>query len=130
MNTCSSKTLQGLVPVRGLLKRVDDAYLDPLELRATPRWAWPAAAGCRAGNVMLANAAGSAFRRARLCWAFCPALARHVLEQALLLPSLPHLVVRRAQRHAGGARLRERTIKPTYPAPSCTPAFESAMGAA
>ena len=27
------KTLKGLVPIHGLLKRVDDQYMDPLELR-------------------------------------------------------------------------------------------------
>jgi uncharacterized circularly permuted ATP-grasp superfamily protein len=37
------KTVEGLEPVHGVLRRLDDDWCDPLELRPTPRWACP---GC------------------------------------------------------------------------------------
>ena len=62
------KTLQGLKPVHGLLKRLDDEFLDPLELRSdstlgvpgllpAPCW-WPTRRARPASNR-------------RPCWAFC-----------------------------------------------------------
>jgi len=56
------KTLKGLMPVHGVLKRVDDQYMDPLELRADSTLGVPGLLqAIRAGNVMVANAPGSAF---------------------------------------------------------------------
>jgi len=56
------KTLRGLVPVHGLLKRVDDQYLDPLELRPDSTLGVPGLLqAIRAGNVLVANSPGSAF---------------------------------------------------------------------
>jgi uncharacterized circularly permuted ATP-grasp superfamily protein len=36
------KTVEGLEPVHGVLRRLDDDWCDPLELRPTRRWACPA----------------------------------------------------------------------------------------
>jgi len=48
------KTLKGLVPVHGLLKRVDDQYMDPLELRADSTLGVPGLLqAIRAGNVLV-----------------------------------------------------------------------------
>ena len=56
------KTLQGLEPVHGVLKRLDDEFLDPLELRSDSRLGVPGLLqAIRAGNVLVANAPGSAF---------------------------------------------------------------------
>ena len=56
------KTLRGLVPVHCLLKRLDDQFLDPLELRADSALGVPGLLqAIRAGNVVVANAPGSAF---------------------------------------------------------------------
>ena len=84
------KTLSGLEPVHGLIKRLDDELLDPLELRSdsTPGRARPAA-----GDARRQRAAG---QRARLgarsspapCSAFCPRISRHLLGEELRLPSL------------------------------------------
>jgi uncharacterized circularly permuted ATP-grasp superfamily protein/uncharacterized alpha-E superfamily protein len=124
------KTLQGLVPVHGLLKRVDDAYLDPLELRADSTLG---VAGLlqavRAGHVMLANAPGSAFLESPALLGFLPALARHVLKESLLLPSLPTWWCgERSAMQEVLPRLHEHTIKPTYPGSEMYASFESVMG--
>lgn len=66
------KTLKGLVPVHGLLKRVDDDYLDPLELRADSTLGVPGLLqAIRAGRVLVANAPGTAFWSHPPCWVFC-----------------------------------------------------------
>ena len=74
------KTLQGLEPVHGLLKRLDDEFLDPLELRADSTLGVPGLLQViRAGNVQVANAPGSAFLESSAMLGFLPALSRHLL---------------------------------------------------
>ena len=56
------KTMHGLEPVHGILKRLDDEFLDPLELRSDSRLGVPGLLqAIRAGNVLVANAPGSGF---------------------------------------------------------------------
>lgn len=83
------KTLQGLEPVHGLLKRLDDEFLDPLELRSDSTLGVPGLLQViRAGNVLVANAPGSAFLESSALLGFLPALSRHLLDEPLALPSL------------------------------------------
>lgn len=83
------KTLQGLEPVHGLLKRLDDEFLDPLELRSDSTLGVPGLLqAIRAGNVLVANAPGSAFLESSALLGFLPALSRHLLDEPLGLPSL------------------------------------------
>ncbi|NPC55667.1 circularly permuted type 2 ATP-grasp protein [Caenimonas soli] len=83
------KTLQGLEPVHGILKRLDDEFLDPLELRSDSRLGVPGLLqAIRAGNVLVANAPGSAFLESTALLGFLPALSRHLLGEELRLPSL------------------------------------------
>jgi uncharacterized circularly permuted ATP-grasp superfamily protein len=59
--------------VHGLLKRLDDEFLDPLELRSDSRLGVPGLLqAIRAGNVLVANAPGSAFLESPRCSASCP----------------------------------------------------------
>jgi len=85
------KTLRGLVPVHGLLKRLDDQYLDPLELRPDSTLGVPGLLqAIRAGNVLVANAPGSAFLESPALLGFMPALLKQLLgEELLSLPALP-----------------------------------------
>ena len=83
------KTLRGLQPVHGLIKRLDDEYLDPLELRADSTLGVPGLLqAIRAGHLVLANAPGSAFLESPALLGFLPGLARHLLGEELVLPSL------------------------------------------
>jgi uncharacterized circularly permuted ATP-grasp superfamily protein len=69
------KTLRGLEPVHGLLKRLDDEFLDPLELRPDSTLGVPGLLqAIRAGNVLVANAPGSAFLESSALLGFLPAL--------------------------------------------------------
>lgn len=113
------KTLQGLEPVHGLLKRLDDEFLDPLELRSDSTLGVPGLLQViRAGNVLVANAPGSAFLESSALLGFLPALSRHLLGQPLALPSLATwwcgepAALRDVLPH-----LEDHVIKGTYPAP-------------
>ena len=124
------KTLKGLVPVHGLLKRVDDQYLDPLELRPDSTLGVPGLLqAIRAGNVLVANAPGSAFLESPALLGFLPRLAHHVLKQDLLLPALPTWWC--GERNAMEEvlpLLRERIIKPTYPGSPIHGSFDAVLG--
>jgi uncharacterized circularly permuted ATP-grasp superfamily protein/uncharacterized alpha-E superfamily protein len=110
------KTLQGLEPVHGILKRLDDEFLDPLELRSDSRLGVPGLLqAIRAGNVLVANAPGSAFLESTALLGFLPALSRHLLGEELKLPSLATWWCgERAAMEAVLPQLGERVIKPTY----------------
>lgn len=83
------KTLRGLEPVHGILRRVDDAWLDPLELRPDSMLGVPGLLqAVRAGNVLLANAPGSSFLESPGMLGFLPRLAESLLGTTLTLPAV------------------------------------------
>ena len=84
------KTVQGLQPVHGLLRRLDDAWCDPLELRADSTLGVPGLLqAIRARQVVVANALGAGFLESPAVHGFMPAIAQALLGSALRLPSLP-----------------------------------------
>ncbi|MBI2728539.1 MAG: circularly permuted type 2 ATP-grasp protein [Polaromonas sp.] len=111
------KTLQGLEPVHGLLKRLDDEFLDPLELRSDSTLGVPGLLQViRAGNVLVANAPGSAFLESSALLGFLPALSRHLLGETLSIPSLPTWWCgEQAVMQEVLPQLKDCVIKPTYP---------------
>lgn len=123
------KTLKGLVPVHGLLKRVDDEYLDPLELRPDSTLGVPGLLqAIRAGNLLVANAPGSAFLESPALLGFLPALSRHLLGEELQLPALPTWWCgERSAMEEALPRLRDCAIKPTYPGSPSYDSFDSVM---
>jgi len=124
------KTLQGLKPVHGLLKRVDDEFLDPLELRSDSTLGVPGLLqAVRAGNVLLANAPGSAFLESPALLGFLPALARHLLGEELSLPALPTWWCGEdAARASALPLMADCIIKPTYPPSPWHDSFEAVLG--
>jgi uncharacterized circularly permuted ATP-grasp superfamily protein/uncharacterized alpha-E superfamily protein len=119
------KTLHGLEPVHVLLRRVDDEYLDPLELRGDSALGVPGLLGVvRAGQVVLANAPGAGFLESPGLAAFWPAIARRLLDEELLLPSTTSWwcgedSVWQAQRE----RLTDFVVAPTFPSSDTTEGF-------
>lgn len=124
------KTLQGLRPVHGLIKRLDDQFLDPLELRADSTLGVPGLLqAVRAGNVLLANMPGSAFLESPALLGFLPALARRLLGEKLLLPALPTWWCgERAAMEAVLPQLAGCTIKPTYAGEEAHAGFDTVLG--
>jgi uncharacterized circularly permuted ATP-grasp superfamily protein/uncharacterized alpha-E superfamily protein len=119
------KTLHGLEPVHVLLRRVDDEYLDPLELRGDSALGVPGLLGViRAGQVVVANAPGAGFLESPGLAAFWPAVSRRLLKEELLLPSTTSWwcgedTVWAAQR----GRLAEFVVAPTFPTSDTTEGF-------
>jgi len=83
------KSLDGLQPVDVILRRVDDSFCDPLELRSASRLG---VAGLleavRRNNVAIANPLGSSVLENPGLLAFLPRLSRYFLNQELILPSV------------------------------------------
>lgn len=124
------RTLRGLEPVHVLLKRLDDEFLDPLELRADSTLGVPGLLqAVRAGNVVMANAPGSAFLESPALLGFLPALSEHLLGQPLKLPALnTWWCGERAALEAALPQLRHSTFKPTYPGSQLHDTFEPTLG--
>lgn len=83
------KTIQGLARIDVLLRRIDDHLCDPLEFPSdSAKGLVGVAQAARAGNVALANGLGSGVLEAPALRAILPGLARHVLNEDLLLPTV------------------------------------------
>jgi uncharacterized circularly permuted ATP-grasp superfamily protein/uncharacterized alpha-E superfamily protein len=124
------KTLQGLQPVHGLLKRVDDDWLDPLELRAESSLGVPGLLqAVRSGNVLVGNTPGSGFLESNALLGFMPALAKSLLGQALVLPAIPSWWCGEAAALQDVLpRIPSCVIKPTYPHHTDRQSFEPVLG--
>jgi uncharacterized circularly permuted ATP-grasp superfamily protein/uncharacterized alpha-E superfamily protein len=82
------KVLGALQPVDVILRRLDDDFCDPLELRADSFIGVPGLVqAVRAGNVAVANALGTGLLETPGFMAFLPELCRSFLGEDLLLPS-------------------------------------------
>jgi uncharacterized circularly permuted ATP-grasp superfamily protein/uncharacterized alpha-E superfamily protein len=83
------KSVSGLSPVDVILRRVDDHYCDPLELRPDSLLGVPGLLEVvRRGRVTLANPIGAGLLESPALMAFLPRLAKHLLGQELRLPSV------------------------------------------
>ena len=111
------KTLRGLERVHGLLKRLDDEFLDPLELRSDSTLGVPGLLQViRTGNVLVVNTPGSAFLESSALLGFLPALSEHLLGETLALPSVATWWCgEQAVMQDVLSQLKNSVIKPTYP---------------
>jgi uncharacterized circularly permuted ATP-grasp superfamily protein/uncharacterized alpha-E superfamily protein len=77
-------------PVDVILRRVDGAYCDPLELRPESQLGVPGLLEmARAGNVSIVNPLGASVLENPALMAFLPQLGEHLLGRAPRLPSVP-----------------------------------------
>jgi uncharacterized circularly permuted ATP-grasp superfamily protein/uncharacterized alpha-E superfamily protein len=84
------KTVEGLEPVHGVLRRLDDDWCDPLELRPDSALGVPGLLqAARAGTVVMANALGSGFLESPALQGFLPGIAQKLTGETLSLPALP-----------------------------------------
>jgi uncharacterized circularly permuted ATP-grasp superfamily protein/uncharacterized alpha-E superfamily protein len=83
------KTVQGLQRVHGLLRRVDDDWCDPLELRADSQLGVPGLIQVlRAGRLVMSNTPGCGVLETPALHGFLPRLCQQVLGEELALPSV------------------------------------------
>jgi uncharacterized circularly permuted ATP-grasp superfamily protein/uncharacterized alpha-E superfamily protein len=88
-HTVFLKTLRGLRRVHAILRRLDDDFCDPLELRADSALGIPGILGAlRAGRVVLANAIGSGVLESGALFGFLPAICERLLGEKLAMPSV------------------------------------------
>lgn len=123
------KTLHGLERVHVLLRRVDDEWLDPLELRSDSALGVPGLLqAMRAGEVLVANAPGAGVLESPGLHAFWPGVAERLLGEKLLLPATTSWwcgedSVWAAHRQ----RLQDYVIMPTFSAGTVTQGFEPVL---
>lgn len=87
-DTVFLKTLAGLRRVHAILRRVDDDFCDPVELRGDSALGVPGLlSAIRARRVFVSNALGSGVLESPAWHGFFPAIAEHLLGEPLSLPS-------------------------------------------
>jgi uncharacterized circularly permuted ATP-grasp superfamily protein/uncharacterized alpha-E superfamily protein len=124
------QTLDGLKPVDAILRRVDDGFCDPIELRAD---SFLGVAGLveavRAGNVVVANALGSGLIESPAFMPFLPQLSQRLLGERLKLPSVATWWCGQAQplRYVLD-NLDFLVIKPAFPAHGPAQSMEPIFG--
>jgi uncharacterized circularly permuted ATP-grasp superfamily protein/uncharacterized alpha-E superfamily protein len=83
------KTIEGLEKIDVILRRLDDSYCDPLELRNDSLLGVPGLLqAVRKGNVAIANPLGSSIVENAGLVPFLPAVAKHFFGNELVMPSI------------------------------------------
>jgi uncharacterized circularly permuted ATP-grasp superfamily protein/uncharacterized alpha-E superfamily protein len=108
------KTVDGLERVHAILRRQDDDYCDPLELRSDSALGIPGLTDCaRRGTVMVANALGSGVLESGALLGYLPKLSEQLLGEPLRLPSVATWWLgEAAARDDAWSRLDKLIIKP------------------
>jgi uncharacterized circularly permuted ATP-grasp superfamily protein/uncharacterized alpha-E superfamily protein len=119
------KTLGGLRRVHAILRRLDDDFCDPVELRSDSALGVPGLLGAvRAGRVVVANALGTGVLESAAWLGFLPGISKRLLSEALKLPAVATwwcgepLALEYVLNH-----LDELVIKPAYPNQHFEPVF-------
>jgi uncharacterized alpha-E superfamily protein len=124
--------VHGLQRVDVILRRVDDSFCDPLELRAD---SYLGVAGLvdavAAGNIKVANALGSGLIETAAILPFLPGLSRHMLGERLALPSVATWWC--GQDYALDSvlqNLNNVVVKPAFPSRGMEPVFGAELSRA
>ena len=119
------KTLGGLLPVDVIVRRQDDTYCDPLELRPDSMLGVPGLVqAVRSGTVTVANALGSGLVESAAPASFLPPLCRHVLGEDLKMPAVATWWCGEEPALEYVAdRLSHLVIKPAFPTAGVQPIF-------
>lgn len=119
------KTVEGLRRVHAILRRQDDSYCDPLELRADSALGVPGLTECaRRGTVLIANALGAGVLESGALLGFLPRLCRELLGEDLKLPSVATWWCGEpAALHDAFEKVSRLVFKPADPAQSFEPVF-------
>jgi uncharacterized circularly permuted ATP-grasp superfamily protein/uncharacterized alpha-E superfamily protein len=119
------KTVEGLQQVDVILRRVDDTFCDPLELRSDSFLGVPGLVDAvAAGSVRVSNALGSGLVETAAIMPFLPGLSQHVLGESLKLPSVAtwwcgqDYALKWVLDH-----LNSVVVKPAFPARGMEPVF-------
>ncbi|AOE63578.1 circularly permuted type 2 ATP-grasp protein [Pseudomonas corrugata] len=119
------KTLSGLRRVHAIMRRLDDDFCDPLELRTDSALGVPGLLeAVRQGRVLVANALGSGVLESPGLLGFLPKICQFLFGEDLLLPSIatwwcgePPVLDQALE------KLSQLLIKPAFPSQSFKPVF-------
>ncbi|WP_422017739.1 circularly permuted type 2 ATP-grasp protein [Roseateles sp.] len=119
------KTLTGLERVHVLLRRVDDTWLDPLELRPDSILGVPGLLqAARSGEVVIANSPGAGWLESPGLTAFWPGVAESLLGEELTLPAIQSWWCgEESAWRTLRPRLAQFIVVPTFSASSTTRSF-------
>lgn len=119
------KTLSGLRRVHAIMRRLDDDFCDPLELRTDSALGVPGLLeAVRQGQVLVANALGSGVLESPGLLGFLPRINQQLFGEELSLPSIATWWCGEAPvLEQALERLPELLIKPAFPSQSFTPVF-------
>jgi len=126
------KTLGGLKPVDLILRRMDDGYCDPLELRGDSLLGVPGLVDAvRNGSVVIDNALGSGIVETAGHMAFLPGLCRQILGEDLKMPSVATWWCGQdGPRRYVMEHLNDLVVKSTFPRAGHHPEFPGSLDAA
>lgn len=119
------KTLSGLRRVHAIMRRLDDDFCDPLELRTDSALGVPGLLeAVRQGRVLVANALGSGVLESPGLLGFLPKINQHLFGEELILPSVatwwcgePPVLAQALE------KLPDLLIKPAFPSQSFASVF-------
>ncbi|QKV62061.1 circularly permuted type 2 ATP-grasp protein [Pseudomonas sp. 43A] len=119
------KTLSGLRRVHAVMRRLDDDFCDPLELRTDSALGVPGLLeAVRQGRVLVGNALGSGVLESPGLLGFLPKINQYLFGEELILPSIATWWCGEAPVLAQALeKLPELLIKPAFPSQSFTPVF-------
>jgi uncharacterized circularly permuted ATP-grasp superfamily protein/uncharacterized alpha-E superfamily protein len=111
------KALSGLQRVHVIMRRVDDEFSDPLELRSDSALGIAGLTDvARRGNVVIANSLGSNLLESGALLGFLPSLSEKLLGEKLLMPSVgTWWCGEAAALEEVIARLDKLIVKPSFP---------------
>jgi len=110
------RTVAGLKPVGVLWRRLDSSYADPLELDQNSHIGTPGMVqALRSGSLTLVNALGSGILETRALLAFMPTIARRLIGEDLMMPSIATWWCgQKSEREHVAANLERMVIGPAY----------------
>ncbi|MEO7274357.1 MAG: circularly permuted type 2 ATP-grasp protein [Vicinamibacterales bacterium] len=125
------KTVSGLRAVHAILRRLDDDYCDPLELRADSKLGVPGLLQAwRAGNVTVVNAFGMGVIESPALLAFLPRICQRLFDETLETPAIATWWCGETAALADARRrLAEGVIKPAFADSAMEPVFVSDLDA-
>jgi len=111
------KTLSSLQRIHVIMRRVDDDYCDPLELRADSALGVAGLTeAARSGNVLVANSLGSNLLESGALLGFLPSLCKRLLGEPLKMPSVATWWCGEpAALEQAVKRLDQLVVKPAFP---------------
>jgi uncharacterized circularly permuted ATP-grasp superfamily protein/uncharacterized alpha-E superfamily protein len=129
-DTVYLKTLPGLKRVHAILRRMDDDYCDPLELRPDSTLGVPGLLGAvRAGRVLLANGLGTGLLESAAWQGFLPGASQQLLGEPLHLPSVATWWCgERPALDYVVSHLDQLVVKSTFPNQKFEPCFGRTLG--